>query len=107
MVGPVRHERRKVPFPFTFFPSRPNGVAAKKHKQATKAAVKASGSSSAVEGSSVTDQDFMWACSSGELGKVDSMLHDGTGNLNAHDEVEWGGQRGGGGESDENNWNGV
>ena len=55
----------------------------------------------------MTDQDFMWACSSGELGKVDSMLHDGTGNLNAHDEVEWGGQRGGGGESDENNWNGV
>ena len=71
-------------------------VDAKKHKQAAKVTVKASGPSSAVEGSSysVTDQDFMWACSSGELGKVESMLNDGTGNLNATDEVR-DGQRGG------------
>ena len=79
-------------------------VDAKKHKQAAKVTVKASGPSSAVEGSSysVTDQDFMWACSSGDLEKVKSMLNDGTGNLNAEDEVR-DGQRGGGGESDENN----
>ena len=97
MVGPVRHERRKVPFPFTFFPSRPNGVAAKKHKQASKSAVKASaGSSSAVEESlySVTDQDFMWACSTGDLGKVKSMLNAATGNLNATAEVRDGQWRG-------------
>ena len=50
----------------------------------------------------MTDQDFMWACSSGDLEKVKSMLNDGTGNLNAEDEVR-DGQRGGGGESDENN----
>ena len=36
----------------------------------------------------------MWACSSGELGKVESMLHDETGNLNAHDGVGWSAGRG-------------